>query len=164
MSHLKLIEIHIYWPTNFAVVTALLLQIQVFWDVMLIRRVDLNISKNCSPFPSSSVLWNIRKYLPKQTASPCRRLLSTTISFAVSYWTGRRMRMRRHINEFIRGQPFLVLFLFYHTAPLIRVLLKLIVAHIVEKFSASHLYGTIQFTTSSYMFQHYYPSIFRELA
>jgi hypothetical protein len=72
--------------------------------------------------------------------------------------------MRGHINEFIRGQPFLVSFLFYHAAPLIRVLLKLIVAQIVEKFSASYLYGTIQFTTSSYMFQQYYPSIFRELA
>lgn len=53
LSHLTLIEIHIYWPRNFAVITALLLQIQVFWDVMLIRRVDLNISEICSPFPSS---------------------------------------------------------------------------------------------------------------
>jgi hypothetical protein len=150
------------WPTNFAVVSALLLQIQVFWDVMLIRRLDLNISKNCSPFPSSSVPWNIRNYLPKHTASPCRRLLSTNKSFVVSYWTGRARRMRGHINEFIRGQSFLVSFLFYHATPLIRFLLKLIVAQIVKKFSA--LYGTIQFTTSSYMFQHYYPLIFRELA
>ena len=162
MSHLALIEIHIYSSTNFAVVTALLLQIQVLWDVMFVRRVDLNISKNCNPFPSSLFLWNIRNYLPKHTTSPCRRLLSTTDSFAVSYWTGRARRMRGHINEFIRGQSFLVSFLFYHATPLIRVLLKLIVAQIVEKFSTSN--GTIQFTSSSYMFQHCYPSIFRELA
>jgi len=66
--------------------------------------------------------------------------------------------MKGHINEFIRGQSFL----FYHATPLIRVLLKQIVAQVVEKFSTSK--GTIQFTTSSYMFKHCYPSIFRELA
>jgi len=70
--------------------------------------------------------------------------------------------MRGHINEFITGQSSLVSVLFYHAAPLMKVLLKPIVAQIVEKFSTS--YGTTQFTISSYMFQHYFPSIFREVA